>query len=53
MFHCAAKEGANIAVADMKSDTAKEAMDEIRKENPKAILINCDVSVFSQVQTGN
>ena len=47
----AAKEGANIAVADMKSDTAKEAMDEIKKENPKAILIDCDVSEFSQVQT--
>jgi NAD(P)-dependent dehydrogenase (short-subunit alcohol dehydrogenase family) len=47
----AAKEGANIAVADMKSDNADKEMDEIKKENQKAIFIECDVSVFSQVQT--
>ncbi len=46
----AAKEGANIAIANVKSDDAETAMDEIRKENPKAILIDCDVSVFAQVQ---
>lgn len=47
----AAKEGANIAVADMKSANSDKAMDEIRKENPKAIYIECDVSDFKQVQT--
>ena len=47
----AAKEGANIAVADMKSATADKAMEEIKKENPKAIFIECNVSVFAQVQT--
>ncbi|MHB8261757.1 MAG: SDR family NAD(P)-dependent oxidoreductase [Bacteroidia bacterium] len=47
----AAKEGANIAVADMKSNNADKAMDEIKKENSKAIFIECDVSVFTQVQT--
>lgn len=46
----AAKEGANIAVADIKSDTSDKAMKEIRKENSKAIFIECDVSVFAQVQ---
>lgn len=46
----AAKEGANIAVIDMTSSIADKAMEEIRKENPKAIFIECDVSVFVQVQ---
>ena len=46
----AAKEGANVAVADMKSDAVEKAMAEIKKENPKAIFIDCDVSVFAQVQ---
>lgn len=46
----AAKEGANVAVADMKSATVDKAMEEIIKENPKAIFIECDVSVFAQVQ---
>lgn len=47
----AAKEGANIAVVDMKSVNSDKAMEEIKKENPKAIFIECDVSVFAQVQT--
>lgn len=46
----AAKEGANIAVADIKSANADKAMEEIKKENPKAIFIECDVSIFAQVQ---
>jgi len=46
----AAKEGANVAVVDMKSTSADQAMEEIRNENPKAIFIECDVSVFAQVQ---
>ena len=45
----AAKEGANIAVADLKSELVDAAMEEIKKENPKAIFIDCDVSVFAQV----
>jgi len=45
-----AKEGANVAVADMKSDTVDQAMQEIRNENPNAIFLECDVSVFAQVE---
>lgn len=47
----AAKEGANVAVADMKSETSDEDMGDIIKENPKAIFIPCDVSVFAQMQS--
>ncbi len=46
----AAKEGANIVVADMKSDNSEKALQEIVNENPKAIFIECDVSKFEQVQ---
>jgi len=46
----AAKEGANIAMADFKSANSDKAILEIKKENPKAIFIECDVSVFGQVQ---
>lgn len=46
----AAKEGANIAIADLKSDTTDESMEDIKKENPKAIFIACDTSVYSKVQ---
>lgn len=46
----AAKEGANVAVADIKSVYTEAVMAEIRKENAKAIFIPCDVSVFSEVQ---
>lgn len=46
----AAKEGANIAIADLKSDQRESVMKEIRVENPKAIFIDCDVSSFAQVQ---
>ncbi|WP_394990464.1 SDR family NAD(P)-dependent oxidoreductase [Emticicia sp.] len=47
----AANEGANIAIADMKSETTDEVMEEVKKVNPRAIFIECDVSVFAQVQT--
>jgi NAD(P)-dependent dehydrogenase (short-subunit alcohol dehydrogenase family) len=47
----AAKEGANIVVADMKSDNSNKVMEEILKENAKAIFIECDVSNFNQVYT--
>ncbi len=47
----AAKEGANIAVADIKPADVGQAMQEIKQENNKAIFIECDVAVFAQVQS--
>jgi NAD(P)-dependent dehydrogenase (short-subunit alcohol dehydrogenase family) len=47
----AAKEGADLAIADLKSADSGEIMQEIKSVNPKAIFIECDVSVFAQVQT--
>jgi NAD(P)-dependent dehydrogenase (short-subunit alcohol dehydrogenase family) len=47
----AAKEGANVAIADLRSATSGTTMEEIKMENSGAIFIECDVSVFSQVQT--
>jgi NAD(P)-dependent dehydrogenase (short-subunit alcohol dehydrogenase family) len=47
----AAREGANLAIADLKSDAIEKSMEEIKKENPKAIFIECDVSSFDQVNT--
>ncbi|HKC67042.1 MAG TPA: 3-oxoacyl-ACP reductase FabG [Bacteroidia bacterium] len=46
----AAKQGANIVIADMKSAESDETMQEIKKENSKAIFIECDVSKFNQVE---
>ena len=46
----AAKQGANIVIADIKSIITDKVMEEIKSENPKAIFIDCDVSVFAQVQ---
>ena len=46
----AAKEGANIAIADLKSDNSDKSMDEIKKENPSAIFIECNVSEFEQTR---
>jgi NAD(P)-dependent dehydrogenase (short-subunit alcohol dehydrogenase family) len=46
----AAKEGANLAIADLKSSSTDASMEEIKKENPKAIFIECDVSVYDQVE---
>jgi NAD(P)-dependent dehydrogenase (short-subunit alcohol dehydrogenase family) len=47
----AAKEGANIVVADIKSENIDIAMKEIRNKNPQAIFIECDTSIFDQVQS--
>jgi NAD(P)-dependent dehydrogenase (short-subunit alcohol dehydrogenase family) len=47
----AAKIGANIVIADLRSDKMDKTMAEIRLENPKAVFAECDVSVFSQVQS--
>lgn len=46
----AAKQGANIVIVDIKSNFTDTAMAEIKAENAKAIFIDCDVSVFAQVQ---
>ena len=46
----AAQQGANIAIVDKKSGDTDKAMEEIKKENPKALFIDCDVSVYTQVQ---
>jgi NAD(P)-dependent dehydrogenase (short-subunit alcohol dehydrogenase family) len=46
----AAKEGANIVIADIKSANTEKAMQEIQTENAKAVFVECDVSVFAQVQ---
>ena len=46
----AAAEGANIAVADIKSKKVDKAMLEIKKANPRAIFIACNVLVFNEVQ---
>jgi len=46
----AAGEGANVVIADLKSDAVKNSMEEIRRENSKSIFIECDVSVYKQVE---
>ena len=46
----AAKEGANIVIADLNLDKNTGAIKEIKNENPKAVFIECDVSKFSQVE---
>ena len=46
----AAKEGANIAIGDIRSATNDSVMEEIKNENPKAMFIQCDVSLFARVQ---
>ncbi len=47
----AALQGANIVIADLPSDASEDVMAEIKKLNPKAIFIPCDVSNFSEVET--
>lgn len=47
----AATEGANVVIADLKSENGDTVMQEIQKVNPEAIFIDCDVSVFAQVKT--
>jgi len=46
----AAKEGANIVIAEIKSFNKDKLMEGIKKENPKAIFIECDVTKYNQVQ---
>jgi NAD(P)-dependent dehydrogenase (short-subunit alcohol dehydrogenase family) len=47
----AAREGANIAIADLKSESTEKAMEEIKKLNPGAIFVECDVSKFQEAGT--
>lgn len=46
----AAREGANVVIADISSPEGDKAMEEIKKENANALFIACDVSVFKQVE---
>lgn len=45
----AAQEGANVVIADLKPDAANKTMEEIRRENARAVFIECDVSSYKQV----
>lgn len=47
----AAKVGANIVIADLKSDTADPTMVKLKLINSKAVFIECDVSVYKQVES--
>jgi NAD(P)-dependent dehydrogenase (short-subunit alcohol dehydrogenase family) len=46
----AAREGANVVIADISSPEGDKVMEEIKKENAHALFIACDVSVFKQVE---
>ncbi len=46
----AAREGANVAIADIYTDSTERTMEEIKKENPNAFFIDCDVSKFTEVE---
>ncbi len=46
----AAKEGANIAIADRERGINIKAMEEIKAIQSKAIFIECNVSVYTQVE---
>lgn len=46
----AAKEGANVVVADIESALKNKSMGEIRKYNPKAEFVECNVADYTQVQ---
>lgn len=47
-----AKEGANIAIADINIEQATETSEEIRKKGGKAMAITMDVTNESEVDTG-
>ena len=47
----AAKEGANVVIADLKSDTAGSTVRELKLINSKAVFVECDVSVYKQVES--
>lgn len=47
----AAKEGGNIAIADLKSKESDTVLLELQKINPKAVFIECNVSDFKSVES--
>jgi NAD(P)-dependent dehydrogenase (short-subunit alcohol dehydrogenase family) len=47
----AAKEGANIVVADLKPDNVYSIIEEIKQENTKVEFIECDVSIYEQTES--
>jgi NAD(P)-dependent dehydrogenase (short-subunit alcohol dehydrogenase family) len=47
----AAREGANVAVAGIKSFASFKALEEIQRESPSAIFVECDVNDYDQVET--
>jgi len=47
----AANEGAHVVIADLNSDLVAKTMEEIKKINSGAIFIECDVSVYKQVES--
>jgi len=47
----AANEGANVVITDLRSDTAGSTMEKLKLSNPKAVFIECDVSVYKQVES--
>ncbi len=46
----AAKHGANVAIADLKSANVDTVMYELKQVNPKAIFIECNVALIKQVE---
>lgn len=46
----AAKEGANVAVADIRSNNMDCTMEEIKNENSKAIFLECDISEMDELE---
>ncbi len=47
----AAREGANVVIADLKSDISDIVMAEIQRENDAALFIDCNVSVYGDVKS--
>lgn len=46
----AAKEGANVAIVDIKSVNYDSAMLDVKSENERAVFIECDVTKMDQVK---
>jgi len=46
----AASEGANIAIADRERGDNIKGMDDIKREQPNAIFIECNVAVYAEVE---
>lgn len=47
----AAKEGANVVIADLKNEEVDKILEEIKSGNSKVMFIECDVSVYKQVES--